>query len=135
MAEQELLPKEKQELREEEQVRPGRYYVPDVDIYEDKEALWLYADVPGAGDPARVSVELHDDKLTLQAEVALQDYDGLSPVYTEYNVGHFLRRFHLADSSRFDAEGVSARLSDGVLELRLPKTEKAKPRRIEVKGA
>jgi HSP20 family protein len=64
--------------------------------------------------------------------VSLKDYEGFLPRYTEYNVGHYLRRFTLADAARFDAEKVTARIANGTLELRLPKAEKAKPHRITV---
>ena len=131
MSEQELTPKEKQELTEKEQTRPGRYYVPDVDICEDKDALWLWADMPGV-DQDNVEVELHDNVLSLAGRVSLKEYDGLTARYTEYNVGHYFRRFTLADAARFDAEKVTARITNGTLELRLPKGEKAKPRRIAV---
>jgi HSP20 family molecular chaperone IbpA len=128
---QELQPKEKQELKGAEHVRPGRYYVPDVDIREDKNGLKLWVDVPGA-DPGKVSVELEDNTLTIQAELSLNEYEELSPVYTEYNVGHFLRRFSVPQTAAIDANGISAKLVDGVLEVVLPKAEHAKPRRIAV---
>jgi HSP20 family protein len=131
MTDQELTPKDKQELKDREQTRAGRTYVPDVDIREDEHALWLWADMPGV-DQDSVEVELHDDVLRLEGRVSTQDYDGLSPLYTEYNVGNYLRRFTLANGERFDRDKVSARLVNGVLEVRLPKAEKAKPRRIEV---
>ena len=79
-----------------------------------------------------VEVELHDNVLRLEGQVSTKDYDGLSPIYTEYNVGNYLRRFTLASGERFDRDNVSARLVNGVLEVRLPKAEKAKPRRIDV---
>lgn len=127
----ELTPKEKQESSDREQTRPGRTYVPDVDIREDEQALWLWADMPGV-DQSSVEVELHDNVLRLEGQVSTSDYDGLLPIYTEYNVGNYQRRFTLANGERFDRDNVSARLVNGVLEVRLPKAEKAKPRRIEV---
>lgn len=127
----ELTPKEKQEVQGTEQVRPGRYYVPEVDISEDADGLWLRADMPGV-DPDRVSVELEDGVLTIQGEVSLKPYEGLTPVYTEYRVGNFLRRFTLPQSYQYDPEQISAKLVDGVLEVRIPKAEQAKPRRVPV---
>ena len=127
----ELTPKEKQELTGREQTRPGRSYVPDVDIHEDDQALWVWADMPGV-DQESVEVELNDDVLRLEGRVSAHDYDGLSPIYTEYNVGNYLRRFTLANGDRFERDKVSARLMNGVLEVRLPKAEKARPRRIDV---
>jgi HSP20 family protein len=128
---QEMTLKEKQELKEQEQIRPGRTYIPDVDIREDNEALWLWADMPGVS-PDRIEVELHDDVLRIEGHVALDQYKGLTPAYTEYNVGNFARRFTLADGGRFDADQVAARLVNGVLEVKLPKAAKAKPRRIPI---
>jgi HSP20 family protein len=131
MTTQELTPKEKQEVQGSEQVRPGRYYVPDVDIAEDGDGLWLRADMPGV-EPDRVAVELEDGLLTIQGEVSLQPYEGLTPVYSEYRVGNFLRRFNLPQSYRYDADRITAKLVDGVLEVHIPKTEQAKPRRVPV---
>jgi HSP20 family molecular chaperone IbpA len=87
--------------------------------------------MPGV-DPEHVTVELNDDILLLEGEVALSDYDGMSPVYTEYNVGHFHRSFHIPEGSRYDRDKVQARLADGVLEVSVPRAEATKPRRISV---
>jgi len=133
MVEQEIQPKQKQEVsREQEQTRPGRVYVPDVDIYETADSIYLRADMPGVEESA-VDVDLHDDVLTIRGRVSPLDYDGLAPLYTEYNVGDFARRFTLPDGDRLDQAGITASLVDGVLEVRIPKTERAKPRRIEVR--
>lgn len=131
MATQELTPKTKQEVQEREHTRPGRYFLPDVDIREDDEALWLRADVPGVTQD-QIEVELHDDTLRLEGRVSLKDYEGLSPVYTEYNVGNYARRFTLLEADRFDRERITARLVNGVLEVKLPKAERAKPRKIQI---
>jgi HSP20 family protein len=131
MTAQELTPKEKQELEDKEQLRPGRTFVPDVDIGEDEHALWLWADMPGVS-PEQVEVELHENVLRLEGGVSLAEYEGLTPIYTEYNVGNYLRRFTLASAQHFDRDQISARLTNGVLEVKLPKVEKAKPRRINV---
>jgi HSP20 family protein len=131
MTESELLPKEKKEIEGESRTRSGRTYVPDVDIREDDEALWLWVDMPGV-EQDRVSVDLDDDVLTLQGEVSLDEYEGLSPVYIEYNVGGYLRRFSLPEGGRFERDAIAARIADGVLEIRIPKAEPAKPRRIPV---
>jgi len=130
---QELTPKEKQEVQGNEQVRPGRYYVPEVDIAEDPDGLWLWADMPGV-DPDKMSVELDDGVLTIQGEVTLKPYEGLKTVYSEYRVGNFLRRFNLPQHA-YDPDRIGAKLVDGVLEIRIPKADKAKPRRVPVQAA
>lgn len=131
MTAQELTPKDKQEVQEPAKTRPGRYYVPEVDIFEDDQVLRLWADMPGVAQE-KVSVALDDNVLTLEGEVSLEDYNGLVPVYTEYNVGHFSRRFTLPEAADIDRDKITATMSNGVLELRLPKAERAKPRRISV---
>ena len=60
----------------------------------------------------------------------VHEYENLAPVYTEYNVGNYLRRFTL--SSDIDADKIGAHVTNGVLHLELPKAERAKPRRINV---
>lgn len=131
MTTQELTPKQKQEVEEKERTRPGRAFVPDVDIREDEQGLWLWADMPGVGQ-GDVDVELHDGVLRIEGRVTLDDYKDLEPAYTEYNVGNFARRFTIANAHHFDADKVTARLANGVLEVRLPKAERAKPRRIPI---
>jgi HSP20 family molecular chaperone IbpA len=132
MTEQELTTKDKQKaVAPEERTRRGPYYVPDVDIRETEDALWLQADVPGVNGDG-VHVELEGDVLEIEGVVAPSDYEGLTPLYTEYNVGNWVRRFTLAEAHRLDAGAVSARLTNGVLEVRLPKTEREKARRIPV---
>ena len=129
MTEQELSVRNKQETTREESTRPGRAYLPDVDIYETKDALWLRADMPGV-DEQSLNVHLADGVLTLEGQVSLKDYENLAPVYTEYNVGNYVRRFTL--SNDIDSDRIQARMKNGVLELELPKAERAKPRKIQV---
>jgi HSP20 family protein len=128
---QELTPKAKQEAEARERARAGRYYVPDVDICEGTDALHLWADMPGVASD-QVTVHLADDTLHLEGRVSLDEYTGVKPIYTEYNVGDYVRRFTLPDASHYDRDGITAKLVNGVLEVRLPKAEKAKPRRIPV---
>jgi HSP20 family protein len=129
MTPQEIAVRGKQEATREEPTRSGRAYVPDVDIYETPDALWLRADMPGVGEQS-VQVNLADGVLTIAGQVAVEDYKNLSPVYTEYNIGNYVRRFSLTED--IDTERIKARMTHGVLELELPKSERAKPRRIAV---
>jgi HSP20 family protein len=129
MAEKELTTKGKQELQGEEQTRPGRTYVPDVDICETADSLWLWADMPGVDEQA-VQVNLAEGILSIEGDVSLKDYESLVPVYTEYNIGNYLRRFTV--SQDIDVDNIKARMTDGVLEIELPKSARAKPRRINI---
>jgi HSP20 family protein len=132
MANQELSTQGKQELKQDERTRPGRTYVPDVDIYETADSLWLWADMPGV-DEHSLEIGVADGVLSIAGQVSLQDYDNLAPVYTEYNIGNYARRFTL--SNEIDLERIKARMTNGVLELELPKAERAKPRRITISAS
>ncbi len=130
MTAQELSVHNKQELSDrEEQIRPGRTFVPDVDIYETAESLWLWADMPGV-DEKSIDINLANGLLTISGQVALQEYQDLLPVYTEYNVGNYMRRFTVPNA--IDTSRITARMTNGVLVLELPKAESAKPRKITV---
>ena len=132
MTDQELNVRDKQELTNQEGTRPGRTFVPDVDIYETPEAMHLWADMPGLEENS-LHLNLADGVLTIEGQVGVKDYENLAPVYTEYNVGNYLRRFHL--SNDVDADKITARVTNGVLHLELPKSERAKPRRITVSAS
>lgn len=127
MSEQELITQQKQEVQTEEQTRPGRTYVPHVDIFETDNALWLRADMPGVQEDS-IEISVEKNVLSIEGWVALEDYQDQTPIYTEYRVGNYQRRFNL--SGAIDSDKIHARLTDGVLELELPKAESAKPRRI-----
>jgi len=94
MPEQEIVTKEKQQVQGTEATRPGRYYVPDVDICEYPDKLMLWADMPGVSEK-NVEVMLKDNNLTLTGTVSPGPYNNLSPLYTEYNVGNYFRQFAL----------------------------------------
>lgn len=128
MTEQELNVPTKQEARDE-MTRAGRTYVPPVDIYETNEGLWLWADMPGV-DEQSIDVHLDNGVLTIEGQVDVKEYGDVTPLYTEYNVGNYVRRFTL--SNDVDSDRIVARMQNGVLELEIPKSERAKPRRISV---
>lgn len=127
---QELAVREKQELaKKEEKTTPGRYFVPVVDIFETGEALTVSLEMPGV-ERKNVSVHLEDDVLRIDGQIDFSKYEGLDPVYTEYNIGHYSRSF--AISEKVDRERISAQLDDGVLTLTLPKAKEAMSRRIAI---
>ncbi len=128
----EITTKEKQQVAKgQEQTRPGRYFVPDVNIYEFENSLKLWADMPGVREKD-VDINLKDRILTIVGKVAMDMYSGLRPLYTEYNVGNYYREFAL--NEQIDESKIKATLRNGVLELELPKKEQAKPKRIEVQA-
>jgi HSP20 family protein len=129
MPEQEIATKEKQQVQGTEQTRPGRYFMPDVDICENDDGLRLWADMPGVLEKD-VDVLLKNGVLTITGTVSTASYEKLAPLYTEYNIGNYIRQFTL--NEEIDESHVKARMKNGVLEVELPKREQAKPRRIEV---
>ncbi len=131
MAEQELQVKAKEEApAKAERVRPGRVFLPAVDIFETPEALVLVADMPGVAAD-KVTVDLKDNHLVISGEVAPPMGKGETMAQQEYYTGDFQREFHVG--SMIDQGKIEATMRDGVLHLVLPKVEKAKPRKIEVK--
>ena len=127
---QELAVREKREMAaKEERTVPGRFYVPQTDVYETEDALTVVMAMPGV-DRKDVEVELKEGVLRVEGRIDFSKYGGLEPVYTEYNVGHYGRSFALSD--RVDQERIAAQLEDGVLTLTLPKTAEARPRRIAI---
>jgi len=110
--------------------RPEPALLPPVDIVEDAGGITLTADLPGV-EQDDLSIGIDGRTLTLDAPLKLGEADSLVSVYAEVRANRYHRSFEL--SSELDTTAVEARLKDGVLTLRLPKHERAKPRRIEVK--
>lgn len=129
MTEQEIATKEKQQIQGQEKTRAGRFFLPEVDIEELNDSLKLWADMPGVKQ-SDVEVTLNGGILTIVGTVSTERYHKLAPLYTEYNVGNYFRQFELNED--IDDQQIKASMRDGVLELTLPKSERARPRRIEV---
>ena len=121
---------EKKELvSKEEKTVPGRYFVPAADIFETEDSLVVVMEIPGV-EKKDVEINLENDTLRVEARIDYGKYDGLDPLYAEYNVGHFTRSFAL--SSKLDQDKIGAELTDGVLTLTLKKAKEALPRRIAI---
>jgi len=127
---QELSVREKQELaKKEEKTTPGRYFVPAADIFETEQCLTVVMEMPGVKKD-HLNIEIEEDVLRIEGQLDFSAYEGMDPVYTEYNIGHYARGFTL--SGKIDRESISARLDDGVLTLILPKAKEAMPQRITI---
>lgn len=114
-----------------EPTRSRPSFRPRADIYETETGLVLLADLPGARADA-IEIGLERRELTLRAPVEDAAPEGMSPLYREYAVGDFERRFQL--SGDFDTDAIEARYTDGVLRLTIPTAQQAQARRIEIKA-
>jgi len=114
------------------QARNAPVYRPDVDIYENDRELLLVADLPGVRAEA-IDVRYEDGTLTLTAHVEPREPSGRRHLLREYGVGDFQRSFRVDE--RIDATGIAGEYLDGVLTLRLPKVEAARPTKVQIRGA
>ncbi len=104
---------------------------PRADIYEDEEGLQLKFEVPGL-DPKDVKVSLVENTLTISGERKLDHEDRKENYHRiEHTYGAFERSFSLP--TNVDTEKVRADYKSGVLQVFLPRSERAKPRSISVK--
>jgi HSP20 family protein len=107
----------------------GTAWSPLVDVEETEEAWIVEAELPGV-DRKDVTVELRDSELAISGEIKERERKGILRRRTR-RTGRFDYRVTLPGQA--DSEQIEAKLHDGVLTVRVPKTEQARPRRIEVK--
>ncbi|REE24038.1 HSP20 family molecular chaperone IbpA [Paraburkholderia sp. BL27I4N3] len=105
---------------------------PPVDIFEDSQGVTLWADLPGVTKD-RLDVKVHDGNLYIEAEAVVPTPAELRLHHAEIRQPHFARAFALGVD--FDPTKIDANLKDGVLTLRIPRRDEARPRRIEVRTA
>ncbi len=129
----EIQVKEKKELSGlSEPTTAGPVFTPDVDIFESDQEITLLADIPGV-NAENLNIDLRENILTITGEVpSARDPEELE-LNIEYETGTYYRQFSI--SNVIDQNKIDAKLTDGVLRLRLPKIEKVSPKKIEVKVA
>ncbi len=126
----EVVAQDKKELTsEKEHTIPGKKYIPATDIVETDRELLVYMDMPGV-DRKLVNIKLEKNVLAIDGQIDSEPYGDLKPIYSEYNIGHFTRRFEL--SNEIDQSKIEARMNDGVLLLTLPKVPEQQPAAIQV---
>lgn len=104
--------------------------LPPVDISEDSEGITLKADLPGVAKE-NLAISVEGDTLTIVGRVRLGEAANMRSVYVEASVDSYRRSFML--SRDLDTTRIDAQMRSGVLTLKVPKREQAKPRRIEVR--
>jgi HSP20 family protein len=108
-------------------------WTPAVDIIEEKDRFILRADVPGVR-PDDIDVSMDNGTLSLSGErhpIAAGEESGVQRI--ERATGRFLRRFTLPETA--NAEAITAKCADGILEVSIPKTPEVQARRITVEAA
>lgn len=108
-----------------------RFVAPPVDIYETEDGVMVLADLPGI-DIDDVDIRVENDRLTIRGRTSYAPVNA-SCLHSEFRLINFHRQFNLG--SEVDQEKISAGVKDGVLTISLPKAERVKLRRIEVKVA
>lgn len=106
--------------------------VPSVDIAESESGITLFADLPGVSRD-RLTIDVEGDSLTIEGQVQIDVPENIDLLHSEVRSPYFRRSFTL--SRDLDPSRIEATLRHGVLKMHIPKSEEARPKRIEVKVA
>jgi len=106
-----------------------RIFTPRVDIIENETGVLLYADLPGVR-PEDVDLRFEHGELTLIGKVQPRQSTG-RVLFGEYEIGDFQRTFQVPDT--IDAGKIDAEFKNGVLIVKLPKQEIAKPKQVQIR--
>ncbi len=127
----ELIKREKKEVANtsaEQLIESGQAYSPDVDIQASENEVVFIIDLPGVskGD---VKIEIDEnDVLSIRAKNSYKEPEDI--MFRQYNNGNYYRAFALSDD--LDKDKISGSIENGLLEIRIPKKEEAKPKRIQI---
>jgi len=130
MSAQELKIQDKKPVQpNQESTKTETCFAPHVDIFETDAEVVVLADVPGV-NPEDIELSLEENILTIAAQRQPPKHMGRL-ILEEYETGHYLRRFTVAET--IDQDQIAARLVDGVLRVSLPKVAPTQPKKIEIK--
>ena len=102
-----------------------------IDVQSDDEAYLITAAVPGLS-AEEVTVEVLEDLVTMSGEIALDESDDNQKLLSELS-NSFYRQIRLPEA--VNAEEIEAKVEKGLLTVRIPKADEARPKKIEVKAA
>ena len=122
----------KTESREVEMPQDLPVFTPVADIYEKEDSILVICDMPGVKDE-QVDVVLDNGELTITGYQDIAEPEGHEITHRGYESGIFRRVFLLANE--INTEKIEAKISNGVLNVLLPKLEQAQPKKITVKAA
>ncbi len=104
--------------------------IPPVDILEDEESVTLFADLPGVGKED-LDIQIDNQTLYILGKLKRDSEKQPSRYYTELAEKDYYRAFTIGDE--MDKNNIRATINNGVLKLSIPKSEKVKPKKIDIK--
>jgi len=111
---------------------PKHALAPAVDIAESESGITLVADMPGVAKD-RLTIKVEGDNLTIEGQAQVDVPENIELLHSEVRSPYFRRSFTL--SRDLDPAKIEATLKNGVLQMHIPKSEEARPKRIDVKVA
>ena len=111
---------------------PQQAMTPAIDIVEGDAGITLLADMPGVSKD-RLTVKVDGEQLTIEGRAQIDVPENIELLHSEVRSPYFRRTFTL--SRDLDPAKIEATIKEGVLQMRIPKSEAARPRRIEVQVA
>jgi len=115
--------------RKETQTMPR--FSPSTDIIEKEDGFHIYMDMPGVARE-QLNINLQDTDLEISAQAEFPKLENASNIHMEFGTCEYVRSFTISDV--VDRENIKATMKNGVLELYLPKADKARPRKIEIEA-
>lgn len=112
-----------------EATRDEPVFLPNTDIYEKDDAILVRCDMPGV-DQTGVDITLENHELVITGHQSAARPEGCDLLSGEYDSGTFERTFRIPQL--IDHDHIKASLQNGVLDIELPKSERAKPRKIAI---
>jgi HSP20 family protein len=109
--------------------RVGQTLVPTVDVYENTKEFTVVAKMPGVSSE-KLSVEVEGDTLRIEGEVESLATEGDTVVFEESQAARYVRAFRLGRN--LDSSHIEASLKNGILRVKVPKLEIARPRKVEI---
>jgi HSP20 family protein len=114
-----------------ESIPDERTIIPLVDIIEEKDGYTLFADMPGISKD-NLDLTIDNNELTITGKIPHTEDFGVATC-TEFSPSNFRRTFIVNDE--IETKNISATMDNGILRLLLPKSEKVRPKKIEIKSA
>lgn len=130
MAETKEMVEVKQPKTWDEALERESWIAPLVDIYETNDDYFLTAFMPGV-NKENVKIKLEEGHLIIMGRINYDDVVNRKYVLHESEIGNYYRRFKISES--VDESKIDAKLENGILNVKLPKHERVKPKTIEIK--